>query len=160
MGDGLDYNSVGCLKRPFKTGIVASGGDTTGDFRERQIEINQLHFSPIFTRVWRCRVLSLRKLFNISRDPNVHISTSPVLRKAAYGIIALLAMILLLLPIVICNATTNAPARMSIVAVAAIFFVVTLCGLTRAKSIEIFVAGATYTTVLVVFVSGVSSGNT
>lgn len=59
------------------------------------------------------------------------------------GIIALLAMILLLLPIVICNATTNAPARMSIVAVAAIFFVVTLCGLTRAKSIEIFVAGAT-----------------
>lgn len=71
MGDGLDYNSVGCLKRPFKTGIVASGGDTTGDFRERQIEINQLHFSPIFTRVWRCRVLSLVSFSATNRPQDV-----------------------------------------------------------------------------------------
>ncbi|KAF2496368.1 hypothetical protein BU16DRAFT_375824 [Lophium mytilinum] len=40
MGDGPVRNSVGCLKGPFKTGVLAMGVDTADGFHVKQIEEN------------------------------------------------------------------------------------------------------------------------
>ncbi|KAF2849802.1 hypothetical protein T440DRAFT_426457 [Plenodomus tracheiphilus IPT5] len=103
-------------------------------------------------RLWKG--LRHRSMFDVSRDPTVHIPSNSAFRIATKALTASLIVSLLLIPIFICNMVQRTKVRLVVVAVAAVLFVAILCGLTRAKPIELFVAGATYTTVLVVFVSG------
>ncbi|KAH9880615.1 hypothetical protein IAQ61_000909 [Plenodomus lingam] len=105
-------------------------------------------------RLWKG--LRHRSMFDVSRDPTVHISSNSAFRIATRTLTGSVIVSLLLIPIFICNTVQRTKVRLGVVAVAAILFVAILCGLTRAKPIELFVAGATYTTVLVVFVSGVT----
>ncbi|KEF52909.1 uncharacterized protein A1O9_10815 [Exophiala aquamarina CBS 119918] len=94
---------------------------------------------------------------NISRDPNVYISSGSALRRATRFLIALLLVILLFIPIVLCSAQNSMTARMAVVAIAASLFIGIVSIIIKAKSIEIFMAGATYATILVVFVAGTNT---
>ena len=38
VGDGAKRNSLGCLKGPFRTGVLANGVDTGEGFHVKQIE--------------------------------------------------------------------------------------------------------------------------
>jgi hypothetical protein len=82
--------------------------------------------------------------YNVSRDPNVYISSGFALRRATRFLIALLLIILLFIPVVICNAQNSMTARMAVVAIAASLFIGIVSIIIKAKSIEIFMAGATY----------------
>jgi hypothetical protein len=44
MGEGNTRNSIGCLKGPFKTGVVTNGADSGDGFRVQQIENNPAAF--------------------------------------------------------------------------------------------------------------------
>ncbi|KAF5639372.1 hypothetical protein F52700_4224 [Fusarium sp. NRRL 52700] len=92
----------------------------------------------------------------VSCDPNVHIYNGPFVGRVAKGLLICLVTLLLLLPIVVCNVVSTAAVRIFIVMVSTIVYLLVLSGLTRAKTTELVVAGTTYATVLIVFVSGTS----
>ncbi|KIW77439.1 hypothetical protein Z517_09885 [Fonsecaea pedrosoi CBS 271.37] len=96
---------------------------------------------------------------NVSRDPNVYICTSSALTRATRFLIAVLLILLLLIPMVICSAQKNMTARIVVVGVAASLFIAIVSVVIKARSIEIFMAGATYATILVVFVAGTNAGS-
>ena len=81
---------------------------------------------------------------DVSRDPNVYIPSGPVLRRATRFLIAFLSIILLLIPVTICSAQSSMMARMAVVVIAASLFIGIVSIIIKARSIEIFVAGATY----------------
>lgn len=96
-------------------------------------------------------------LFNdFSTDPNVYIYDSPMIRQTAKAILLSLVTLLLVMPVVICNVTSKIWTRMIIVTVSTVIYLLILSSLTRSRSIELILAGATYATVLIVFVSGTS----
>lgn len=112
----------------------------------------------------------------------MYIPSGSVLRRVTRVLIALLLVILLFIPIVICSAQDSLTARMAVVAIAASLFIGIVSIIIEAKSIEIFMAGATYVrsiiptrsghnksfiltftgeryvTILVVFVAGTNPG--
>ncbi|KAH6688478.1 hypothetical protein F5X68DRAFT_205749 [Plectosphaerella plurivora] len=90
----------------------------------------------------------------VSRDANVHIFPASTIRRAARAQLVLLVTALLLSPVLICNFVSGLTARLIIVVVATAGFMAVLSTFTRARTLELLVSGATYTTVLVVFVSG------
>ncbi|EXA33850.1 hypothetical protein NW761_014338 [Fusarium oxysporum] len=92
----------------------------------------------------------------VSSDPNVHIYNGPFVSRVAKGLLICLVTLLLLLPIVVCNVVSTAAVRIFIVMLSTIVYLLVLSGLTRAKTTELVVAGTTYATVLIVFVSGTS----
>ena len=63
-------------------------------------------------------------------------------------------VLILLLPIIVLNIVHKATLRFVVVFVSDALFVSAVTGLSQASIAEIFVAGATYAAVLVVFVSG------
>ncbi|KAF7502934.1 hypothetical protein GJ744_004810 [Endocarpon pusillum] len=69
---------------------------------------------------------------DVSTDPNVYLYSGPLIKRTAQALLLFLITLLLLIPVVICNI------------------------LTKSRTIELILAGATYTTVLIVFVSGTS----
>ncbi|ETS81128.1 hypothetical protein PFICI_06130 [Pestalotiopsis fici W106-1] len=95
-------------------------------------------------------------LHDISNDPNVYIYSGPVVQRAARALLLSLMALLLLLPVVICNATNIISARIIVMMVSTICYLVAISELTQPKTMELILAGATYATVLTVFVSGTS----
>ncbi|KAH7089886.1 hypothetical protein FB567DRAFT_312317 [Paraphoma chrysanthemicola] len=93
---------------------------------------------------------------NLSRDPEVLVSSTPFVRTLARSMVVTLSVILLALPIIICFLVTSPAARISIITVSLIVFLVILSTFVTRRTSELFIAGATYTTVLVVFVSETS----
>ena len=61
---------------------------------------------------------------------------------------------LLLVPVVILNFVHKTALRFGIIFIAASTFVSTVTIVSKAKTVEVLVAGATYSAVLVVFVAG------
>lgn len=91
---------------------------------------------------------------DISRDPNISIFSVALLRNLTRTLIAWFVVVSLLVPIVIINALSSLVLRMAIIVVASAVLITTLSSFTNAKTVELFVSGATYATVLVVFISG------
>ncbi|GFG20206.1 hypothetical protein IFM5058_10512 [Aspergillus udagawae] len=79
-------------------------------------------------------------------------------KRLARGILSSLITILLLLPLLACNFLHSVTVRVVIVAVAIVAFIATISGVAKARSVEVFVASATYATVLTVFMTGGSPG--
>ena len=75
-------------------------------------------------------------------------------RNFARAIIAVVTIVILLIPVILLNAVTSTIPRFVIVFAAAGLFVSAITAFSRLSMAEIFAAGATYTAVLVVFVSG------
>lgn len=63
-----------------------------------------------------------------------------------------LVIILVLVPVVICNAVNGLTAKMAVIISATSIFLTILSFFTRGGMLELAIAGVTYTTVLVVFI--------
>ncbi|KAL7953083.1 hypothetical protein V8C34DRAFT_321653 [Trichoderma compactum] len=92
-----------------------------------------------------------------SKDPNVKIAGRPS-RKAARILLAPFIAALLLTPVIVCNYVKDLTHRVVIVVLTTAVFIAALGCITKVKAVEWVVAGATYATVLVVFISG-TNGN-
>ncbi|KAI1123527.1 hypothetical protein F5Y10DRAFT_51181 [Nemania abortiva] len=91
-----------------------------------------------------------------STDPNVISYSGSLVKQLAKALLLLLITALLMLPIVICNLCSSISVRIIIVMASTITYLIILSSLTRSKTVELILGGATYATVLIVFVSGTS----
>ncbi|KAK4457493.1 hypothetical protein QBC42DRAFT_317963, partial [Cladorrhinum samala] len=96
----------------------------------------------------RCRVLFYAcaghdPRRNASRDPNVHVFPRSSITWVARMLMTPFVVVLVMAPVVICNLVSSLTARLVVVVTATTGFVAVLSGLTRAKTIELAVAGAT-----------------
>ncbi|KAK0714197.1 caspase domain-containing protein [Lasiosphaeria miniovina] len=90
---------------------------------------------------------------NASRDSNVHIFPRSSVTWAARMLMTPFVVVLLIAPVVACNFVSSLTAKLIAIVAATTGFLAALSGLTKPKTIELVVAGATYTAVLVVFIS-------
>ena len=79
----------------------------------------------------------------ISRDNNISLLSVSLLQKITRGLIAWLVVLSLLVPIVILNALTSTALRLMVIVLASAFLIAAIAGLTKAKTVEVFVSGAT-----------------
>ncbi|KAF2785960.1 hypothetical protein K505DRAFT_400440 [Melanomma pulvis-pyrius CBS 109.77] len=126
---------------------VASMDDTVMIWLETLVEC-------MFTRVRQ--YFQKSRHLNISRDPNVHITPKPSITRVARVLMTPFIATLLLAPVIVCNCLSSLIARLFTIVIAATMFIAILSGSTKAKTVELVVAGATYTTVLIVFISSAS----
>ncbi|UPK92984.1 hypothetical protein LCI18_003919 [Fusarium solani-melongenae] len=75
-------------------------------------------------------------------------------QRIARGLMLLLITLLLMMPIVICNLVGTNAGRILVVILSTISYLAILAELTNTRTVELIVAGTTYATVLIVFVSG------
>ncbi|KAK3369082.1 hypothetical protein B0T24DRAFT_631648 [Lasiosphaeria ovina] len=99
-------------------------------------------------------ILGKRSQPNISKDPNVYIYSKPSTNSAARTLLTPFIICVLLAPVAICNAIGNPTGRLLVVTAATTVFVMALSLLTKSKVVELAVAGATYSTVLIAFIAG------
>ncbi|KAH6641970.1 hypothetical protein C7974DRAFT_384599 [Boeremia exigua] len=109
------------------------------------------------TMVWLWHGFRNNHQHNLSDNPNVYLYSGTRIRRIARTILLLLITCLLLSPVVICSVTHNSLVRLAVVMVSTLLYLSVLAATTKARTIELVVAGATYATVLVVFVSGADS---
>ncbi|CZR56216.1 uncharacterized protein PAC_06104 [Phialocephala subalpina] len=100
------------------------------------------------------RIFKKRPKIDLSRDPNVFIFSSPLLKRITRSLIAWIVVLILLIPVIIINAVSKVAIRMGVIVVASAVVIMTLALMTKVKTWEMFLGGATYATVLVVFVPG------
>ncbi|KAI2616350.1 hypothetical protein GGR54DRAFT_631828 [Hypoxylon sp. NC1633] len=98
-----------------------------------------------------------RALPDLSQDPNVYVPIKSTISQLTRALMTPLIIVLLLVPVIVCNYLTLVAARVCTIVVATTIFVGVLSASTRAKAVELVVAGATYTTVLTVFISTTSN---
>ncbi|KAF8862660.1 hypothetical protein BDZ45DRAFT_584922 [Acephala macrosclerotiorum] len=96
--------------------------------------------------------------FNVSRDPNVFIPSSPLGRRVGQSILASFATVVLTIPVIIINLLDSSGARLGMAVAASALFVFMLSFLMHAQTKELFLAGATYAAILVVFIAGNNGG--
>ncbi|KAE9363029.1 hypothetical protein N431DRAFT_357402, partial [Stipitochalara longipes BDJ] len=94
---------------------------------------------------------------DVSRDSNVYIFSGSLIGRITRTLILSIITFLLLAPVLVCNALSSTTPRIITIVISTIVFLSTLSLLTRARTVETFLAGATYATVLIVFVSGSKS---
>lgn len=94
-----------------------------------------------------------RSHLDISRDPNVHIFHRLSITCVARVLLTPFIILLLLTPVIACYSISSLTARLLVIITATAGFIAVLSGLTKARVVELVVAGATYTTVLIVFIS-------
>ncbi|KAK8198164.1 uncharacterized protein BKA78DRAFT_350500 [Phyllosticta capitalensis] len=94
-----------------------------------------------------------RKVLGLFKATDRFYVTPALFRKVARTISAVLSAVILMLPIIILNVVKTSTLRLVVVFLSAISFISALTILTAAGTMEVFVAGATYSAVLVVFVS-------
>ncbi|OTA93382.1 hypothetical protein M434DRAFT_395646 [Hypoxylon sp. CO27-5] len=132
------------LSRPEELVSVAGTDETIISWLETLIE------DGLSRMRWH---IGRRGLQDLSRDPNVYIPIKSSISRLTRVLMIPLIIALLLVPVIICNCLTLMAARVCTIVVATTVFVGVLSISTKAKAAELVVAGATYTTVLTVFVS-------
>ncbi|KAI2632250.1 hypothetical protein GGR54DRAFT_26548 [Hypoxylon sp. NC1633] len=90
----------------------------------------------------------------VSRDDDVYICSGPLIKYIANVVLLLVISLLLLTPIVVCNAVLSLSGRIWVVAISTVTYLLVVSALAKTKTIELIVAGATFATVLIVFVAG------
>ncbi|KAI1214270.1 uncharacterized protein F4807DRAFT_119498 [Annulohypoxylon truncatum] len=123
---------------------LAGPGDRATSQVENWVEDMLIEFCPGF------RLMSSHV---ISTNSNVYIYSGNLIKRTAGVLLLLLISTLLLLPVIICTTTTSMIARMFIIIFSTAVYLALLSALTRARTFELILAGATFTTILVVFVS-------
>lgn len=78
-----------------------------------------------------------------SRDPNVHIFPRSSITWVARMMMTPFVVVLLLAPVVICSLVGSLTVRLVVIIAATTGFVAVLSGLTKARTVELVVAGAT-----------------
>ncbi|CAI6337693.1 unnamed protein product [Periconia digitata] len=92
--------------------------------------------------------------FDLSVDPNVYLYSGSLIKQVARALLLCLITFLLLMPVVICNITGSTSVRIFVIMISTILYLSILFSLTKSRTMELVLAGATYATVLIVFVSG------
>ncbi|KAI1311118.1 hypothetical protein F5Y03DRAFT_321598 [Xylaria venustula] len=95
--------------------------------------------------------------FGISSNSTVYIYSGKMIKGIATGLMLLLITFLLLMPVVICILIDSIVARVLIIIISTAGLLVVLSRLTKSKMMELILAGATFATVLIVFVSNSGS---
>lgn len=90
----------------------------------------------------------------VSRDPNVYIFSPFFLESLTRALIALMLLLILFVPIVLLMLAVTIAGRVCIAMLACCIFILALSIVAKAKTSELFVAGATYSAILVVFIAG------
>ncbi|KAI0538636.1 hypothetical protein GGR58DRAFT_467466 [Xylaria digitata] len=138
-------------------------GDRATSQLEVWIEDKLIDYYPRFRMVIiprttnpRCSILTNHQMpsHNFSTDANVFIYSGSLIKRTVKVILLLLISFLLLLPVSICTTTTSMVARLFIIILSTALYIIILSALTKARTFELILAGATFTTILVVFVSG------
>ena len=80
---------------------------------------------------------------NVSRDPNVHIFPVSSITQAARILMTPFIIVLLLMPVIICSFVNSLTARLVVITIATTSFMIVLSGLTKTRTVELAVAGAT-----------------
>ncbi|KAB8250161.1 hypothetical protein BDV35DRAFT_343228 [Aspergillus flavus] len=88
-----------------------------------------------------------------SIDANVYIYSGPLIIRVAKALLLFVITMLLLAPVILCNVTTSATLRVVIIMTFTISHLLILSILAKSRTIELIIAGATYATVLTVFLS-------
>ncbi|KAF2823776.1 hypothetical protein CC86DRAFT_298332 [Ophiobolus disseminans] len=99
------------------------------------------------------RLLSSRLRVSHSSEPRLWIFPRRLLHGLARVLLAWLLIALLFVPIVLIYGTKSVRTRLILIGVSATLFIFILTVGTKAKTAEVFVAGTTYATVLVVFLA-------
>ncbi|CEN59790.1 hypothetical protein ASPCAL02234 [Aspergillus calidoustus] len=79
---------------------------------------------------------------DLSDDPNIFIPSDLLTMRLARAVLGLLIIILLMVPVFVCNSVVETGPRLAVIGVSTTAFVAIMSGLTRAKSVELSVAGA------------------
>ncbi|BCS28103.1 uncharacterized protein APUU_61151S [Aspergillus puulaauensis] len=124
---------------------MATPADSTVARMEDWVEDNLVRFSKRFYRV-RCDAMS--------SDKHVYIPSGSLLRRMAQAVAISLIITVLLGPAIICTFSQSQLVRTWVVITATVLLVIIISGLTKARTIDILIVGATYSTVLIVFISG------
>ena len=82
--------------------------------------------------------------YDLSVDPNVYLYSGRLIKRIARAILLSLITSLLLMPVVICNITSTGSIRIVIVMMFTVVYLSILSELTRSKTMELVLAGATY----------------
>ncbi|CZR63819.1 uncharacterized protein PAC_13716 [Phialocephala subalpina] len=96
--------------------------------------------------------------FNTSRDPNVFIPSGPLAIRGSRSVLASFATVVLIIPVIVINLLSSSGVRLGIAVAASALFIFILSFLMNAQTKELFLAGATYAAVLVVFIAGNNNG--
>lgn len=80
---------------------------------------------------------------NLSIDPNVYLYSGHLIKRIARMLLLLLITSLLLMPVVICNVTNTTSIRIVIIMISTMVYLAILSELTRSKTMELVLAGAT-----------------
>ncbi|GLA16338.1 hypothetical protein AnigIFM62618_002910 [Aspergillus niger] len=89
----------------------------------------------------------------LSRDPMVYIPRDSLVVHIARGLLGLLAIIFIIGPVIACNYLESMLSRLIVITASTTLFIGFLLIGTRAKTVEVLVAGAAYATVLTVFIT-------
>lgn len=110
---------------------------------------------------WRHARRWLEPLHACSSDTHIFAYSNPdgqtPTRRIAEALFLCVITLLLLMPVVICNLLAATSSRIVVVMFCTVTYLVVLSCLTRARSMELVLAGVTYATLLIVFVSGTST---
>ncbi|KAM6487649.1 hypothetical protein HDV62DRAFT_350364 [Trichoderma sp. SZMC 28011] len=93
------------------------------------------------------------------QESDIYIFPPSLIQRAVRVFLVPLVTVLLLTPVIICNFIDGLTARLVIVVFATTGFIAALSCLIKIRAIDLIIAGATYTTVLVVFISGTGGAN-
>ncbi|ETS86571.1 hypothetical protein PFICI_00399 [Pestalotiopsis fici W106-1] len=80
---------------------------------------------------------------DVSNDPNVYIYSGSHIRRAARTLLLCLITVLLLMPVVLCNSIVAVSARMTVIVLSTILYLLVISELTQSRTLELVVAGAT-----------------
>lgn len=80
----------------------------------------------------------------MSDDPNVYIHSGQLIQRIAKALLLFLITILLLMPVVVCSIINATSVRIAIVMVSTISYLLVLSSLTKSRTMELILAGATY----------------
>ncbi|KAI0409257.1 hypothetical protein F4802DRAFT_242027 [Xylaria palmicola] len=94
-----------------------------------------------------------------SRDSHVYLYSGALVRRLSHVAISTLVALLLIAPIIVCSAVQSIPLRLALILIATMMLLMTMATISYRGTAELFIAGATYCAVLVVFISGNSSSS-
>ncbi|KAI1264650.1 hypothetical protein F5Y18DRAFT_76077 [Xylariaceae sp. FL1019] len=103
--------------------------------------------------IWTSSKIRMNLRTSQSRDENMHIFSDSLIKKLTRVILTFVASITILIPIIASSLIVSAVGRLALVAFAIPIFMLVLSLAASPRASEIFVAGAAYAAVVVVYVS-------
>ncbi|KAF2792089.1 hypothetical protein K505DRAFT_388040, partial [Melanomma pulvis-pyrius CBS 109.77] len=135
---------------------LSTESDETQSYLETLLIRAGVKISRALCKVWLFYKELNRKSSSqaLSKDPHVHIADGSSIRRIYQCFLVCVIILLLFIPVVIITSMESNSMRVLIIVASSGVFILSMSGMTRACTRELFIAGATYATVLVVFVAG------